>query len=413
MSWQIKIEDLSKMYRLGEVGTGSLVQDLNRFYHKIRGKEDPYAQIAAVNDRTKSANSDFVWALRDINFEVAPGDVLGIVGRNGAGKSTLLKVLSRITSPTTGSVKTRGRIASLLEVGTGMHPEMTARENIYLNGAILGMTKKEIQFKFDEIVDFSGCAMYIDTPLKRYSSGMRVRLGFAVAAFLEPEILVVDEVLAVGDADFQNKAIGKMKDISKNSGRTVLFVSHNMIAVKSLCTTGLLIENGTIKAQDTADNIVDLYLEKAAQELITELVPDELTYTIPEFDFVEMKILPAKPMLNDSVTVKFVLQVNEDDFEGLQIAFDLVSSKEVIIFGTGAEFRKNIENRIEVECKIPSDFLNTGSYYIDVHISTMSMRRIYSGEQMLSFEVFEDKRDNAFMGKIKGLIRPNVTWKEI
>lgn len=413
MSWQIKIEDLSKMYRLGEVGTGSLVQDLNRFYHKIRGKEDPYAQIATINDRTQSTESDFVWALKDINFEVASGEVLGIVGKNGAGKSTLLKVLSRITSPTTGSVKTRGRIASLLEVGTGMHPEMTARENIFLNGAILGMTKSEIMDKFDEIVDFSGCAMYIDTPLKRYSSGMRVRLGFAVAAFLEPEILVVDEVLAVGDADFQSKAIGKMKDISANSGRTVLFVSHNMIAVKSLCKTGLLIENGMVKARDTADNIVDLYLEKVAENLVTELDPSKLTYVIPEFNFTEMKVIPHKPMLTDPVTIKFGLKVNDPELDGLVISYDLVSSKEVVIFGTGLGFKKKADGMIETECTIPSDYMNTGVYYIDIHISTLTMRRIYSLEQILSFEVFEDKRDNAYMGTIKGLIRPNVSWKEV
>ncbi|MEX0635287.1 MAG: ABC transporter ATP-binding protein, partial [Ferruginibacter sp.] len=221
----LKVENVSKLYRLGELGTGTVSHDLNRWWSKVRGKEDPYAIVGQVNDRSQKAESDYVWALKDINFEVEQGEVLGIIGRNGAGKSTLLKILSQITSPTTGTIKTKGRIASLLEVGTGMHPEMTARENIYLNGAILGMTKKEIASKFDEIVDFSGCTMFVDTPLKRFSSGMRVRLGFAVAAFLEPEILIVDEVLAVGDAEFQKKAIGKMKDISAGGGRTVLFVS--------------------------------------------------------------------------------------------------------------------------------------------------------------------------------------------
>lgn len=242
----IKVENLSKQYRLGEIGTGTLSHDLNRFFAKIRGKEDPYSIIGQTNDRTATAESDYVWALKDINFEVQQGEVLGIIGNNGAGKSTLLKLISQITSPTTGSIKANGRIASLLEVGTGMHPEMTARENIFLNGAILGMTKKEIKAKFDEIIDFAGCQLYVDTPLKRFSSGMRVRLGFAVAAFLEPEILIVDEVLAVGDAEFQKKAIGKMKDISAGGGRTVLFVSHNMASVKSLCTRAILLENGTV-----------------------------------------------------------------------------------------------------------------------------------------------------------------------
>ena len=187
----LHVENLSKQYRIGEIGTGTLSHDLKRWWAQMRGKEDPFSMVGQVNDRTKKAESDFVWALKDIDFKVQKGEVLGIIGKNGAGKSTLLKLISRVTAPTTGSIKARGRIASLLEVGTGMHPEMTARENIYLNGAILGMTKKEIAIKFDEIVDFAGCALYIDTPVKRYSSGMRVRLGFAVAAFLEPEILIV------------------------------------------------------------------------------------------------------------------------------------------------------------------------------------------------------------------------------
>jgi lipopolysaccharide transport system ATP-binding protein len=242
---------------------------------------------------------------------------------------------------------------------------------------------------------------------------MRVRLGFAVAAFLEPEILVVDEVLAVGDADFQNKAIGKMKDISKNSGRTVLFVSHNMIAVKSLCKTGLLLENGMVKAQDTASNIVDLYLKKTSENLRTEFVFEELPYTIPDFDFKTLKIFPNKPMINDDLTIKFGLQINFDEYEGFHLSFDFVSSKEVTIFGSGAAFKKKHDGMVEAQCVIPSDYLNTGVYYINLHVFTFSMRRIYTGEQILSFEVFEDKRDSAFLGEIKGLIRPNVIWKEL
>ena len=222
----LKAENISKQYRLGLVGTGTIAHDLNRWWHRIRGKEDPYLKLGSVNDRSAKANSDYVWALRDINFEVEQGEVLGIIGKNGAGKSTLLKLLSRVTSPTTGSIKSKGRIASLLEVGTGFHPELTGRENIYLNGAILGMTKAEIASKIDEIVEFSGCERYIDTPTKRYSSGMTVRLAFAVAAHLEPDILVIDEVLAVGDAEFQKKAIGKMQDISKGEGRTAVSYTH-------------------------------------------------------------------------------------------------------------------------------------------------------------------------------------------
>ena len=241
----IEIENISKLYRLGLVSTGSFAHDLNRWWTmNIRHKEDPYMKVTESNVRSKKGSSDYVWALKDITFNVEQGDVVGIIGKNGAGKSTLLKLLSRVTSPTTGRIKARGRIASLLEVGTGFHSEMTGRENIYMNGAIMGMTKHEISRKFDEIVDFSGCERYIDTPVKRYSSGMTVRLGFAVAAHLEPEILVIDEVLAVGDAEFQKKAIGKMQEVSRGEGRTVLFVSHNMASVKNLCHTGVVLENG-------------------------------------------------------------------------------------------------------------------------------------------------------------------------
>jgi lipopolysaccharide transport system ATP-binding protein len=258
----LKVENVSKLYRLGSVGTGTFGGDVQRFWKtKILGQEDPFMKIGQINDRTSKQKADFVWALQDINFEVKRGEVLGIIGKNGAGKSTLLKLLSRITSPTTGSIKSAGRMASLLEVGTGFHPELTGRENIYLNGAILGMTKKEIQSKFDEIVDFSGCEMYIDTPTKRYSSGMTVRLGFAVAAFLDPEILVVDEVLAVGDAEFQKKAIGKMKEVSSGGGRTVLFVSHNMASIATLCSRAILMENGSIAIDTNVNLAIDQYLE--------------------------------------------------------------------------------------------------------------------------------------------------------
>ena len=256
----LKVENLSKQYRLGLIGTGTISHDLNRFLARIRGKEDPFLKVGDSNDRATKGNSQYVWALKDINFEVRKGEVLGIIGKNGAGKSTLLKILSKVTGPTIGSIKSNGRIASLLEVGTGFHPEMTGKENIFLNGAILGMTKKEIASKLNEIVKFSGCERYIDTPVKRYSSGMKVRLAFAVAAFLEPDILVVDEVLAVGDAEFQKKAIGKMQDISNTDGRTVLFVSHDMVAVQNLCKKGLLLSNGKIKAFGDVNDIIKEYL---------------------------------------------------------------------------------------------------------------------------------------------------------
>ena len=257
----IEFDNVGKQYVLGTIGTGTLSQDLNRWWARIRGKEDPFLKIGEVNDRTKKGESNFVWALKDINFSVDEGDVVGIIGKNGAGKSTLLKILSRVTSPTVGTIKVKGRIASLLEVGTGFHPEMTGRENIYMNGTIMGMTKTEIDRKLDEIVDFAGVEKYLDTPVKRYSSGMMVRLGFAIAAHLEPEILVVDEVLAVGDAEFQKKAIGKMQDVSKGEGRTVLFVSHTMAAVRSLCKKGIVMKNGSIDSIGDITSAIERYLK--------------------------------------------------------------------------------------------------------------------------------------------------------
>ncbi|MBC7383805.1 MAG: ATP-binding cassette domain-containing protein [Bacteroidia bacterium] len=274
MSVVIKVENLSKQYRLGNVGTGSLIHDLNRSWLRLRGKEDPYLKIGEENDRTIKGSSDYVWALKDINFEVKQGEVLGIIGRNGAGKSTLLKILSRTTTPTTGSVKIKGRVASLLEVGTGFHPELSGRENVFLNGAILGMSKTEIKRKFDEIVDFSGVERYIDTPVKRYSTGMYVRLAFGVAAHLESEILIVDEVLAVGDAEFQKKCLGKMKDVSSREGRTVLFVSHNMAAVQKLCDTGIILKFGQVNLCGKIDEVINKYLASGDASLaVYEIAP--------------------------------------------------------------------------------------------------------------------------------------------
>lgn len=285
----IEFNNVGKQYILGTIGTGTLSQDLNRWWARVRGKEDPFLKIGDTNDRTQKGESRFVWALRDINFKVEQGDVVGIVGKNGAGKSTLLKILSRVTSPTTGDIKIKGRIASLLEVGTGFHPEMTGRENIFMNGSIMGMTKAEIKSKFDEIVDFAGVAKYVDTPVKRYSSGMMVRLGFAIAAHLEPEILVVDEVLAVGDAEFQKKAIGKMQDVSKGEGRTVLFVSHNMSAVRSLCTRGVVLENGQLGFQGNISDSLQYYLHNGSHNTDKKII-DSIKQHKPTLHINEIKI---------------------------------------------------------------------------------------------------------------------------
>lgn len=277
----IEFDGVGKQYRLGLVGTGSLQHDLNRWWQtSILHREDPYLKIGEVNDRSKKGTSDYVWALKDISFKVEQGDVVGIIGKNGAGKSTLLKLLSHITAPSVGHISYRGRIASLLEVGTGFHPEMTARQNIYMNGSIMGMTRHEITSKLDEIVDFAGIERYLDTPVKRFSSGMTVRLGFAVAAFLEPEILVVDEVLAVGDAEFQKKAIGKMKDVSTAGGRTVLFVSHNMAAVRNLCKSGIVLKNGMIDFVGSAESAIEHYLN-SNYEVENKAIKDAITYKSP------------------------------------------------------------------------------------------------------------------------------------
>ena len=324
----LKAENISKQYRLGQVGTGTLSHDLNRWWHQVRGKENPYLKIGDTNDRSTKGESDYVWALQDINFEVERGEVLGIIGKNGAGKSTLLKILSRVTAPTTGNIKFGGRVASLLEVGTGFNGEMTGRENIYLNGAILGMTKKEIASKIDEIIDFSGCERYIDTPVKRYSSGMTVRLAFAVAAFLEPEILIIDEVLAVGDAEFQKKAIGKMQDISKGEGRTVLFVSHNMAAVKSLCTRGIVLEHGKVVFEGGIDESVDYYAEIFSKTFYDAPVYKDYSNKIEVLSFqikVNDRIVKSGTTILLGQKIKIILNVLiKDDFNDLSIAIDIL-----------------------------------------------------------------------------------------
>lgn len=415
MSWQIKVKDLSKIYRLGEIGTGTLSQDLNRWWHTVRGKEDPYSKLALVNDRSKKANSDFVWALKDINFEVEKGEVLGIIGKNGAGKSTLLKVLSRITSPSDGSFQTKGRIASLLEVGTGMHPEMTARENIYLNGAILGMTKKEIKSKFDDIVDFSGCAMYIDTPLKRYSSGMRVRLGFAVAAFLEPEVLIVDEVLAVGDAEFTQKAIGKMKDISKGNGRTVLFVSHNMAAIKSLCTRALLMENGMISAQGTPDEMVEKYLEINSSEYRSEAFhPDVDLNSHRKRDTIFLrsaKLSTSELRITDSFFIEFEFLLNDETQTELMVSVDILSFEDQIIFGSAQKFLTNGRKSFSSRCIIPDNILNDIPYYVNFYVLDKKLKSAYGIIKVLSFKMEEGLKRELFFDQVNGLVRPKLTWE--
>jgi lipopolysaccharide transport system ATP-binding protein len=357
----LKVENVSKLYRLGTVGTGTFGGDVQRFWKtKILGQEDPFLKVGQTNDRTSKEKAEFVWALKDINFEVKRGEVLGIIGKNGAGKSTLLKLLSRITSPTTGSIKSAGRMASLLEVGTGFHPELTGRENIFLNGAILGMTKKEIQSKFDEIVDFSGCEMYIDTPTKRYSSGMTVRLGFAVAAFLDPEILVVDEVLAVGDAEFQKKAIGKMQNISTSEGRTILFVSHNMEAVKQLCTSAVVLSNGSILSNTLKNNV---------PEVVENYLRDELK-KVGKF---QLNVLPKKSNQSEIISLKLEGSDGLFDFnEDIEVLIEMIHINDVFL---AIEISNNMGIRLAVKEGLIS---SSGKYKF-----TISKEKFISGEYNL------------------------------
>ncbi len=352
----LEIENLSKQYRLGLVGTGTLGDDLKRWWANIRGKEDPFLKIGDVNNRATKGTSDYVWALKDINFEVQQGEVLGIIGKNGAGKSTLLKILSKITSPTTGSIKSKGRVASLLEVGTGFHGEMTGRENIFLNGAILGMTKKEIAAKLDEIIEFSGCERYIDTPVKRYSSGMTVRLAFAVAAFLEPDILIIDEVLAVGDAEFQKKAIGKMQEISAGGGRTVLFVSHNMAAVKQLCTSGIVLEDGGIVFEGGTDEAVNYYLNSNLNKMDELLLYRTDRKGLGNFKIEEIKKVNFSGnesevfLSGDKIFFEIkIINYNKVKIEDLRIDFGLNDSNDVRIswFSTSLFEKKYIFDNLE------------------------------------------------------------------
>ena len=413
----LKAENISKQYRLGQVGTGTLSHDLNRWWHEIRGKENPYLKIGDTNDRSTKGTSDYVWALQDINFEVERGEVLGIIGKNGAGKSTLLKILSKVTAPTTGSIKSRGRIASLLEVGTGFHGEMTGRENIFLNGAILGMTKKEIASKLDEIIEFSGCERYIDTPVKRYSSGMTVRLAFAVAAFLEPEILVIDEVLAVGDAEFQKKAIGKMQDISRGQGRTVLFVSHNMAAVKSLCTKGIILEHGKVVFEGQIENAVSYYLggDAEAMNLKTFGVDhDHPSFKLNEISLKNLGKTSDDVLLeNDVIVLSTNIEIKVLDAKRYHITYHLYNEMGEAMFSFSNSGFVSLKKGINsITCKFPPSFFQSGQYFLSFYIIQDSKQLIYVENDIISFTVVDSGRElGTYMGREPGFIRPKFEWE--
>jgi lipopolysaccharide transport system ATP-binding protein len=392
----ISVENISKQYRLGEVGTGTLSHDLKKWFYKARGKEDPYLKIGEANDRASKAESDYVWALKDINFEVKQGEVLGIIGRNGAGKSTLLKILSKTTTPTSGNIKVKGRIASLLEVGTGFHPEMTGRENIYLNGAILGMRKREIDRKLDEIIDFSGVERYIDTPVKRYSSGMYVRLAFAVAAHLEPDILIVDEVLAVGDAEFQKKCLGKMKDVSVNEGRTVLFVSHNIASIQKLCNMGLLLQNGTLFETGKINQVVECYISLARKQSFNYIrrlgnkKAEILEYILlgyngkimSEFFMGDNIFLKVKVLFNINIIINIGINI-KNNFEDI-ITHVANFDDNFIIKGVEGEIK-------EILIKLENIYFSPNEYHFDI---SLDFKNEYfdSIEGTLPFNIIEGSR---------------------
>lgn len=424
MSTAIKVENLSKLYRLGEIGTGTISYDLQRWLAKMRGKEDPFLKIGEANDRT-TKGSDIVYSLHDLNFEIQQGDAVGIIGRNGAGKSTLLKILSRVTSPTTGRINIKGRVASLLEVGTGFHPELTGKENIYLNGAILGMRKKEIDRRLDEIIDFSGVERYIDTPVKRYSSGMYVRLAFAVAAHLESEILIVDEVLAVGDAEFQKKCLGKMGEVSKGDGKTILFVSHNMPSIKALCNRGIFMQNGQLKQTGNINSIIHSYLQNRNTADKEGNIPEgSSTYYTGIARYSKIKIvnhtgdgqsvfyrapikLYAEIESNEDIN-EVILDVRICNAEGLQIVHAGNLYDSTVLSNT--KLRKGV-NQIEITL---DNYLQPGHYSFTPGIHRQDGASMDYVENILDFEVLrigEDDDPGYSFNWDMGIIRFNSDWK--
>ena len=419
MSTAIKVENLSKAYQLGTIGTGTISRDLERWIARVRGKEDPFLTIGEANDRSVKGTSDVVLSLNNLSFDIQEGDAVGIIGRNGAGKSTLLKLLSRVTSPTSGTIKVKGRIASLLEVGTGFHPELTGRENIFLNGAILGMRKREIARKFDQIVDFAGVERYIDTPVKRYSSGMYVRLAFAVAAHLESEILIVDEVLAVGDAEFQKKCIGKMSDVSKGEGRTVLFVSHNMGSIKALCSNVVILQNGSLNFQGDIDTGIQRYVSinakspssiyqysssESNKSFFTYLkVIDSDRKQRSEFRFDEEILLECKfHILKQHLSAKVSIQV--------------IDKSERIVFTSEVSVsdyinKENFKPSLDFLINIPSNLLVPNVYRIKFTLHIPNVEYLDLLQDVLEFSVLETGTDFHIYGNTDyGCVFVNCRW---
>jgi lipopolysaccharide transport system ATP-binding protein len=422
----IQIENLSKEYRLGTLGHGTLHKDLQSWWSRVRGKEDPNSKIPANLGQERESNERF-FALQDINLDVEQGDILGIIGANGAGKSTLLKILSRVTTPSKGIVKVKGRIASLLEVGTGFHPELTGRENVYLNGAILGMTQKEVERKFGEIVEFAEVEKFIDTPVKRYSSGMYVRLAFAVAAHLEPEILIVDEVLAVGDARFQKKCLGKMEDVGKE-GRTILFVSHNMPMIASLCSKAIILDQGRLIKQGFTTEVIQSYFSQGrlskgevdfressqkpgddTAHLLAARLKNKKGQVITEFGIEEEIIIEMEYMVTDrGARVNPNIHVSTADGTKAFVASDAVIDLDAVL--------KTEPGQYLARCRIPGYFLNDGTYYVGIALSTMERCRVHFNEKdLLQLTVVDPIEGTVtrgkYVGAIPGIIRPALEWE--
>ncbi|MBL4674838.1 MAG: ATP-binding cassette domain-containing protein [Mucilaginibacter sp.] len=419
----ISIQNLSKAYQIGDFSSGTISRDLERYWAKLRGKEDPFLKIGEENDRTSLGKGDIVWSLRDINFDIEQGDTVGVIGRNGAGKSTLLKILSRVTSPTTGTIKIKGRIASLLEVGTGFHPELTGRENIYLNGAILGMRKTEIKRKFDEIVGFAGIERYIDTPVKRYSSGMYVRLAFSVAAHLESETLIVDEVLAVGDAEFQKKCLGKMGDISKGEGRTVLFVSHNMGLINQLCNHSIYLKNGLIMDFDKSEVVVNRYLLDNGQSFEEDLTANFTSAESNENVLLRsFEIIPHyqnQKSFNSGhpIHLQFSFEVQKP-VDGLRIGFEVISpSTEQCVFrafhdDSYAENKILQSGNFNLIAQIPANLLNSGQYIVTPVIGIHNVQWLSFRTHQFLIDVININGVNRIYADTRpGYLALNLNWE--
>lgn len=408
----IDVSDLSKAYDLGTISSGTLSRDLSSAWARFRGKDDPNSRITADNDLNTVNGVGTVWALKDINLKVNQGEILGIIGKNGAGKSTLLKILSRITSPTNGNAKIRGRIASLLEIGTGFHPELTGRENIYLNGAIMGMTKKEIDSKLDAIINFSGIEKYIDTPVKRYSSGMGVRLGFSVAAHLEPEILLIDEVLAVGDAEFQKKCLGKMEDIA-SEGRTVLFVSHRMTAVRSLCNRGILLDKGKLIFDGKINDTLNQYMSKTLENFTSN---KDFNITQNNISLIKISISKTEIISGDGFELEFRFEKNDNNNYRGDITFHLTDEFGHLVFtgGTGnGNTHISVSNGlIKVTCKIPENLMNEGTYTIHRLLFVRDRGTVvFEIRNCFSFRIIAKEKDFGWMGeREEGIVDPKLAW---